>query len=647
MDDSSTLIDRMISGLLPGFLIIGALVALVGEFHLPFWLALVLIAGTVASTIAYVLRIHGWELSFPLAHWKDLRWVVVPAVVAYTSWLDPTWSSPMMWDQADHLQTANRYLGRWDWEPFHQGIDHSFRPKVISGLLAIELAWNGARAESWWVPMMLILACGWQVQLLGERLSNKGMGWLAPLFVLSMPEMMTFGRTAYLDALATGGLALVLLLFLSSGDRWNKKQLTRLGVISGLVAVAKYPYLYLGPVAGVIIFIQHRRIPTQLIVGWLMIILPFALADLIFHGSATSSLSSQIDGTVSSITGDWGGYTPRLAWEDILSQIHPALVALFLSGTLFGFVFDRHRTMMALGMLVPAIILFVFILDFGYPRYHLPWIAGLLSVAIGGWERALNRVISNLQPKRSLPRIGRTIVIILITASLILVPIWAQLGAILSESLDLQERRENGVDYRWRRVDAMEEFTPFFDEEDIIVTSYDISMGVRWGVASYRFGTSEDPLYDSVQMLDASHVTLLASGRYDFEREPIVALGAPLIPVHLAGAGSLRATLWEVDSARMTLHPQAHSVDLEWASARYGDAALVPPGTEFILPENLTLHEVIDLGSDSTGRTAVDLRFGLESSAEVLCTGAACQEIPQSVPEGVTYLVRFGPTDAG
>ena len=41
-----------------------------------------------------------------------------------------------------------------------------------------------------------------------------------------------------------------------------------------------------------------------------MIILPFALADLIFHGSATSSLSSQIDGTVSSITGDWGGYTP-------------------------------------------------------------------------------------------------------------------------------------------------------------------------------------------------------------------------------------------------------------------------------------------------------------------------------------------------
>ena len=93
MDDSSTLIDRMISGLLPGFLIIGALVALVGEFHLPFWLALVLIAGTVASTIAYVLRIHGWELSFPLAHWKDLRWVVVPAVVAYTSWLDPTWST--------------------------------------------------------------------------------------------------------------------------------------------------------------------------------------------------------------------------------------------------------------------------------------------------------------------------------------------------------------------------------------------------------------------------------------------------------------------------------------------------------------------------------------------------------------------------
>ena len=90
----------------------------------------------------------------------------------------------------------------------------------------------------------------------------------------------------------------------------------------------------------------------------------------------------------------------------------------------------------------------------------------------------------------------------------------------------------------------------------------------------------------------------------------------------------------EVDSARMTLHPQAHSVDLEWASARYGDAALVPPGTEFILPENLTLHEVIDLGSDSTGRTAVDLRFGL-NLVKVLCTGAtfSCCEIPSPFPK--------------
>ena len=158
---------------------------------------------------------------------------------------------------------------------------------------------------------MLILACGWQVQCLGERLSNKGMGWLAPLFVLSMPEMMTFGRTAYLDALATGGFGARAPLVPFLGGSLEQEAVARIvGVISGLVAVAKYPYLYLGPVAGVIIFIQHRRIPTAFIVGWLMIILPFALADLIFHGSVPSSLSSQIDGTVSSITGDWGGYTP-------------------------------------------------------------------------------------------------------------------------------------------------------------------------------------------------------------------------------------------------------------------------------------------------------------------------------------------------
>ena len=109
------------------------------------------------------------------------------------------------------------------------------------------------------------------------------------------------------------------------------------------------------------------------------------MADLIFQGHPFHPILVQLHfmGPFPAF-GDWGGSrTCRLAWEDILQQIHPCWLALFLSGTLFGFVFDRHRTMMALGMLVPAIILFVFILDFGYPRYHLPWIAGLISVDIG------------------------------------------------------------------------------------------------------------------------------------------------------------------------------------------------------------------------------------------------------------------------
>ena len=73
---------------------------------------------------------------------REISGGYLSSFVMILGWIDPLWSSPMQWDQADHLQTANRYLERWGWEPFHQGKDYSFRPKIMSGLLAIELGFS-------------------------------------------------------------------------------------------------------------------------------------------------------------------------------------------------------------------------------------------------------------------------------------------------------------------------------------------------------------------------------------------------------------------------------------------------------------------------------------------------------------------------
>ena len=199
------------------------------------------------SVVRSLLHDGRWTL-------RDARWAWVPVLVMITSYADPTWMGPMLSDQSDHLQTANRYLGRWDWEPYHMDQDFAFRPKVVSGLAAVELAMTGAVSRVHAVPLMLLIGCGWQAQRLAEEAGAGRWALLAPLLVLSLPSMMQQGRTVYLEALATGGVMLALRL----GQKALKAPLPSwTGIGHGLtlaaVGLAKFPYLYLGPCMAIIV----------------------------------------------------------------------------------------------------------------------------------------------------------------------------------------------------------------------------------------------------------------------------------------------------------------------------------------------------------------------------------------------------------
>ena len=288
----------MASGLLPLLLGLGCAVAMFGEWSIPVWPVVFASLLTSVVLLGHLLHRGQWHL-------RDLRWLWVPAIIAVTSFVDPSWTGPMLWDQSDHLQTANRYLGRWSWEPYHMDQNFAFRPKVVSGLAAIELALTGQISRVFVMPWLILVATGWQAQRLSEEAGAGRWSLLAPLLVLTLPAMMEQGRTVYLEALATGGLMLALRLALRTLHvQSTTQQEVGRGTIMATVGLAKFPYLYLGPALAVIAGWRHRSLQRAgwVLLGWSALIAPFALSDLLDHGHYAASLDPQVTGTLASLT---------------------------------------------------------------------------------------------------------------------------------------------------------------------------------------------------------------------------------------------------------------------------------------------------------------------------------------------------------
>ena len=309
----------------------------------------------------------------------------MPAFAMILGWIDPLWSSPMQWDQADHLQTANRYLGRWSWEPFHQDMDFSFRPKIMSGLLAIEIGLTGSRYEANFVPIACLVACGWQIQALAERGNGALGGVTATAVVLALPTMLLFGRTAYLEALATGGLVMVFRIALDvlNYDVMNRADYIGLGIVASLVGAVKYPYLYLGISLPICIWAMHRdRNAIPVFLGsWILFQLPFLVSDMIDHGSPFASFEPQALGVVNSMTDEVGNYGLAMAITDISAEIgFPLLVCLLTVSWLWIRQDTLRRFPVMASIALPSMVIFTVLLDFGYPRYHLPWLSVLICL---------------------------------------------------------------------------------------------------------------------------------------------------------------------------------------------------------------------------------------------------------------------------
>ena len=619
--------DSIAIFLLPTMLFSGWLVAVFGEIKLPIWPIILLIFISIFTALFFVFRTLQWSL-------HDLRWFWVPIIISFTSWLELSWTGPMLWDQADHLQTANRYLGHWVWEPFHQERDFSFRPKLISGLVAIEFSLTNHRTYSFFVPYLLLLGSGWQIQRFVEEQGGKIWSLLAVTLVLTMPTMMMYGRTAYLEAMVTGGFILIIRdILLTNISNLNEKDAIRWGIIASLVGAIKYPYLYLG-LGGLILLYglsKNLRLTGLYVAGWILIQAPFAIVDFFDHSNAFASFGPQFSGAITSITSEVGDYTPVFALKDIQSQLLTPLLILFIIGLVIWLRKNLQlRGRVVILLIIPATILFTFILDFGWPRYHIPWLTAIIIIGISGIVQPLPTTSS--KQMKQIYSIG---LVILFALSSI------QIFGTLTETLDEREVIENRVDFRWEFIEQYSTLKSDIPENAVVLAGYDISLGLRYEVPTFRFGPSEDPIHDSIVVVNATHVvTGGMATRFSWENNPMETLGAPLSPISHSSIGNNHHILWEVDSNRMATHDIADSLPNLSARQHIGDTYLVED-VNLTVPDGWEIIKIVDLGvSGSDGSEELDRILGLPTSASVICL-TTCPEIIE-VPEGTTYIVQLG-----
>ena len=174
--------------------------------------------------------------------------------------------------------------------------------------------------------------------------------------------------------------------------------------------------------------------------------------------------------------------------------------------------------------------------------------------------------------------------------------------SVLAESLENREYNLTVVQYRERYLDEFIEIGDQLPADAVVLAGFDITLGVRFGVPTYRFGPSDDPIHDSIEVVDATHVIIGGVVSRSISNQTSVHLGAPLDPL----ASSSRGLLFNPWATTVL---GAIIIDLHLCLMSTG--AVDTKGMSSLLLEGMSRHlminiiEIIDLrDNSSTGKEA-------------------------------------------
>ncbi|MCP2507820.1 MAG: hypothetical protein NLN64_05970 [Candidatus Thalassarchaeaceae archaeon] len=582
MSDDLSLGHQITLQLMPILMILGAVMSLGANF----WLPPLLLIGLCAALVIY------WFYTMKNLHfeWKDLRFVILPILVMSISFLTYYHLMPAFYDQAYHMQISNRIIDRWDWEPVHQGMDYSFRPEIISGIAAIELWLTGESSIIYVVPTLLLISTTWSIQHAGEHFSNPKWGFISGVVFCLLPVTIMYGRTMLLDV-AVAGMIVSVFHHLHLSSNTNRYTLIMIGILSAIIGLTKYSYLYLGGWISILYFIRKKKEESKYIAfGYFAIITLFLLKNQIHTGWILGPLQSQLSGTFASgsaIAADSVTYSPRVFLTEFVEQWHIVLICIGLYGNVLIAKRQSEYIFNFWLLILPAVILHGYVLDFGWPRYSTPWFA-LFCIGLPAAIVHSNDEFGEQIRQWKIPSI------------LIGILILTFLGPMLQTIEDMESRSESMYDERENWSNIYRDVGSELDGKMTIVTGKDITMGLYSHTPCFRYEDPEYSMLQAINKFEATHVfTQDLQYRYDIDVNSTFLYGSPIEPVKVFSSNKYIGRLWGVDQSRLAQSDwwRNSTIEINGSGAHYGDFIWLENGSKFDLLEHTAIRQIYETKS--------------------------------------------------
>ena len=603
---------RMTQELMPLLMILGAVMSLGVGLGVPPILVIVAVHLLVFYWF-YTLKDNSLE-------WVDLRFLVVPTVILYTLGATNYDQYPMLYDQAYHLQISNRILGRWEWEPFHQGLAFSFRPELVPGLAAIELFWTGEIDNVDYVPIVLVCASGWALHNLADLFVSIRIGFLAPMVFLLLPVIIQYSPTLLLD-IAVAGMIMSVLFILKKSNTECKRFFVTLGILSACLGLTKYPYFYIGPMIMIVLLWEKRQVEAKYtLLGYISISGLFLLKNLIKTSNPIGPMSSQIDGTIASVNNEVTGST--YSFEDFVnsfvSEWPEALLVVAILGHFMLIKEDRSFLKYSWIILLPGILLHGAILDFGWVRYSTPW----LALACIGIPAAVSYASDSLEldlQKRSLVTVFVCLIIIVSIAEMVV------------QDSDEQELIGYRYDRYWEYVSLYSEAGQVLPDGSVVLTGKDITFGLYAKTESYPYVDPNDPINHAIGKFGATYVyTDSEFYVYDIDVNYTFLYGSPIEPYMSFESDYNSGYLWAVNESRFeNISRWVDSpIEIIGNGESHGDFALLMGDSTLNVQDDFRIYRVAEFDGE------VDLEglfagiAGNQDDERILCGSVEqCSEI--------------------
>lgn len=578
--------------IMPFLMLVGAVMSLGASF----WLPPLLLISIVSAMLLYWC----YSMRYLRFEWADLRFGIVPLVIFGVGFLTVYHLIPSFYDQAYHLQISNRILDRWAWEPTHQGMSYSFRPEIVSGIAAVELWLTGKTSHVFFVPTLILTSAAWSIQHLGEHFSDKRIGFLAGAVFCMLPVTVIFGRTMLLD-IAVAGMIVTVFHHLHLMANTQRNELVLLGVLAAVVGLTKYPYLYLGGWIIIVYLMQKKFEQSKYIAyGYLTVIGMFLIKNHIHTGWVLGPLQSQVQGTVASansIATQSAVYTPNVFLTEFIEHWPLVLLCVALYGTALLIKRDRDFIFNYWLLILPAVFLHGFILDFGVPRYSAPWLA-LLCVGIPAAIVHSNEEFGEHVRRWNIPSV---LIGILVLTSVS--PLLQIIDEYEPSSEYLLEVRDG-----WSNIYG--EVGEELNESAIVVTGVDITMGLYSETPCYRYEDPEYSMLQAISKFEATHVfTQDSQYRYDIDVNSTFLFGSPIEPVEVFTSKEFTGRLWSVDQSRLEQSDwwRNSTVQINGSGAHYGDFVWLEASSDFEMLESTAIVRILELESTLELDAAFDI----------------------------------------